>query len=198
MAAGRASRFGAAKQLLEWQGLTLLDRACLTALDARCDPVLRVLGGHASEVLERPCPERIETLVHESWQEGMGSSLAAGVSRLAELAPDLDALFVLLPDQPLVTTELLGSLAAGLEEGKISIVLCDHGKTLGPPSLFRRCHFAELVLLRGDQGAKVLAARFPDAVTTIDFPGGALDIDTPEAWERFTGSRATTPWPEAR
>ena len=128
----------------------------------------------------------------------MGSSLAAGVSRLAELAPDLDALFVLLPDQPLVTAELLGSLAAEFEDDRISIVLSDHGETSGPPSLFRRCHFAELILLRGDQGAKILAARHPDAVKTVDFPGGALDIDTPEAWQRFTGSRATTPLPEVR
>lgn len=172
--------------------MTLLDRAFETALAAGCQPVLRVLGGHASEILARPCPAGVATLVHEAWEEGMGSSLAAAAARMAELAPDLEALFVLLPDQPLVTSGLLDSMLRRLDE-PISIVLCNYGQATGPPALFHRGHFAALASLQGDQGAKAIAMKHPSSLATVEFPRGALDIDTPEAWERFTRNATTNP-----
>ncbi|RYD23143.1 MAG: nucleotidyltransferase family protein [Verrucomicrobiaceae bacterium] len=181
LAAGKASRFGSPKQLLEIEGETLIDRACQTALEAGCDPVLRVLGGHAEVIQSLPCPAGVSTLVHDGWQQGMGSSLAAGVARLLELAPDLDALFVLLVDQPMITPALLETLRGGLATR--SIVWCDHGEAKGPPALFGRRHFEELMHLQGDRGAKAVIANHQ--ATSISFPGAAWDIDSPEAWERF-------------
>lgn len=170
--------------------MSLLDRACHTALAAGCQTVLRVLGGHAAEILSRPCPAGVETLVHPRWEEGMGSALAAGMTHLLDRAPDLDAIFILLPDQPLVATVLLDSMVQLLRE-PISIVLCDHGQATGPPALFHRCHFPALASLQGDQGAKAIAAKHPSALATLACPEGALDIDTPEAWERFNRNATT-------
>ena len=181
LAAGKASRFGAPKQLLEIEGETLIDRACRTALEAGCDPVLRVLGAHAEEILERPCPRHVGTLVHAGWEEGMGSSLAAGVGDLLGRAPELDAVFVMLADQPMVTAGLLEEMRARLSEA--SVVLCDHGDATGPPALFGWPHFAELMVLRGDRGAKAVAANHHAVL--VEFAGAAWDIDSPEAWERF-------------
>lgn len=181
LAAGKASRFGAPKQLLEINGETLIDRACRTAREAGCDPVLRLLGAHADKILERPCPAGIETFVHTGWEEGMGSSLAAGVSHLLELCPELDAVFVLLADQPMVTPGLLRTMEAALET--TSIVWCDHTTAKGPPALFARNHFDELKTLQGDRGAKAVIANHPAAL--IPFPDAAWDIDSPEAWEKF-------------
>jgi len=185
LAAGKASRFGSPKQLLEANGETLIDRACRTALEAGCDPVLRVLGAHAEAILERPCPEHVETLVHAGWEEGMGGSLAAGVRDLLERAPELDAVFVMLADQPMVTTGLLEKMQARLSE--TGIVLCDHGDATGPPALFAKQHFDELMALHGDRGAKAVAANHHAAL--VVFPDAAWDIDSPEAWERFLESR---------
>lgn len=176
LAAGKASRFGSPKQLLKIHGETLIDRACRTALEAGCDPVLRLLGAHADEILERPCPDGVETFVHVGWEEGMGSSLAAGVARLVELRPEVDAAFVLLADQPMVGACLLASMVAGLRES--SVVWCN-----GPPALFSRKHFDELLALQGDRGAKVVAAKHHAAI--VPFPGLVRDIDTPETWKDF-------------
>ncbi len=177
--------------------MSLLDRACRTALAAGCQTVLRVLGGHATEILARSCPAGVETLVHPQWEEGMGSSLAAGMTHLLGRAPDLDAVFILLPDQPLVTVDLLDSMA-GLLRDPISIILCDHGQATGPPALFHRRHFPALASLQGDQGAKAIAAKHPSALVTVAFPEGALDIDTAEAWEHFNRSATTNPPPGFR
>jgi molybdenum cofactor cytidylyltransferase len=181
LAAGKASRFGAPKQLLEIEGETLIDRACRTALEAGCDPVLRVLGAHAEAILERPCPGHVDTLVHAGWEEGMGSSLAAGVSDLLGRAPELDAVFVMLADQPMVTAGLLEEMRSRLSEA--SVVLCDHGDATGPPALFGWPHFAELMALRGDRGAKAVAANHQAVL--VAFADAAWDIDSPETWERF-------------
>jgi CTP:molybdopterin cytidylyltransferase MocA len=189
LAAGRASRFGSPKQLLEIDGITLLDRACRTALGAGCDPVLRVIGAHADQILSRACPQGVETLNHATWEEGMGSSLAAGAKRLVGLSPGLDAIVVLLADQPLVTIDLLDSMFRQLRRTDISIVLSDHGEATGPPSLFAAAHFDELMALSGDQGAKAIASKHLSAIARIPFPDGAWDIDSPEAWEQFIQAR---------
>ena len=67
------------------------------------------------------------------------------------------------------------------------IVLCDHGGVTGPPALFARRHFGELMKLRGDRGAKSVAANH-HAVLVV-FPDAAWDIDSPEAWARFLEKR---------
>lgn len=181
LAAGKASRFGSPKQLLEINGETLIDRACHTALEAGCRPVLRLLGAHADMIQERPCPADVETFIHAGWEEGMGSSLAAGVSRLLERCPELDAVFVLLTDQPMVTTGLLKTMEAELQSA--SIVWCEHSNAKGPPALFARKHFQELQALQGDRGAKAVVANHQAAI--VPFMDAAWDIDSPEAWEKF-------------
>ncbi|MES2919951.1 MAG: nucleotidyltransferase family protein [Verrucomicrobiota bacterium] len=180
LAAGKASRFGSPKQLLEISGETLIDRACRTALEAGCDPVLRLLGAHADKILERTCPAGVDTFVHAGWEDGMGSSLAAGVSRLMELCPELDAVFVLLADQPMTSAVLLDRMKADILTS--SVVWCN-----GPPALFARKHFQELTALQGDRGAKAIAANHHAAI--VPFPDAAWDIDSPEAWQKFQAAR---------
>ncbi|RYD41191.1 MAG: nucleotidyltransferase family protein, partial [Verrucomicrobiaceae bacterium] len=180
LAAGKASRFGSPKQLLVLDGETLVDRACRIALEAACTPVLRVLGAHAETILGHPCPHGVHTLVHPGWEQGMGSSLAAGVTNLLRMEPDLDALFVLLADQPVTTPSLLENMTDQLASA--SIVWCGHDDAKGPPALFSRIHFHELMSLQGDRGAKAVIARHQ--ATLMAFPDAAWDIDSPEAWER--------------
>ncbi len=189
LAAGGATRFGGPKQLLEIDGETLIDRAGKTALAAGCAPVLRVLGARAEEILKRPELPDVTTLVHENWQDGMGSSLAAGICRLLEIEPECDAVFILLADQPLVSAGLLETMLPPLEE-HFTMVICEYGEGSGPPALFKWPHFQELMELTGDRGARSLAAKHPGTVAWFPFPGGACDIDSQEAWANFTKDRA--------
>jgi molybdenum cofactor cytidylyltransferase len=134
----------------------------------------------------------VESFIHPAWEDGMGSSLAAGMKVLLESFPDLDGVFVLLSDQPMISVGLLESMAGKIREPGISIILTDHGDATGPPSLFASRHFAELAALQGDQGAKAVAGKHAGAVAKQPFPEGTWDIDSPEVWERFTRSRAAS------
>jgi len=188
LAAGRASRFGRAKQLLELDGESLLDRACRLAGEAGCEPVLRVLGARTDEILARPCAGSVTTLVHADWEQGMGSSLAAGMRRMQETDPSLEAVLVMLCDQPGVEVGLLKELLGACGPGGVSIALSDAGGATGPPAVFGREHFAELAELKGDRGAKVIAGTHPDKVRLVEFPAGS-DVDSEEEWERFLKER---------
>ncbi|MFZ8393353.1 NTP transferase domain-containing protein, partial [Staphylococcus aureus] len=44
LAAGRSVRMGQPKQLMLWHGKSLIERACSTALETHCGPVVAVLG----------------------------------------------------------------------------------------------------------------------------------------------------------
>ncbi len=52
LAAGAASRMGAPKQLLPFEGASLVRRAAQAAIAAGCEPVVVVTGSHAKEVLQ--------------------------------------------------------------------------------------------------------------------------------------------------
>ncbi len=48
------------------------------------------------------------------------------------------------------------------------------------PAVFDRALFGALTSLGGSQGARHIIARHRDSVRRVSFPGGGLDIDTPD------------------
>lgn len=71
----------------------------------------------------------------------MGSSLAKGISYLSSLlsqtAPEeVDAAYILLADQPAISTQTLTLMQQALTPTKTTIVLCEHQQVLSPPALF--------------------------------------------------------------
>ncbi len=183
LAAGGASRFGRPKQLLEIHGESLVRRACRVALSAECSPVLAVLGAHAEEIAAAGLPDGAQVITNENWQDGMGVSLAAGVTAIADR--DADAVLVMLADQPGVEVETLQAMRRRLTDPGVSIVLCDHGNALGPPALFASSHFAELATLRGDEGGRMIVRKNPDALGIVHAPTARWDIDDETTWRDF-------------
>ncbi|RYD40760.1 MAG: nucleotidyltransferase family protein, partial [Verrucomicrobiaceae bacterium] len=134
LAAGGASRFGKAKQLLEINGETLIDRACRVAMEVGCVPVLRVLGARAEEISEHSNPDGVSTIINKTWQDGMGATLAFAVSELELRAANCESVLILLCDQPSIDAAMLQELVQASHQPGISIVLADSGETTGPPA----------------------------------------------------------------
>ncbi len=63
------------------------------------------------------------------------------------------------------------------------MVASAYAGTLGIPALFTRACFDRLLSLGDKQGAKALLLAPPDAAASVDFPAGALDIDTPTDYQ---------------
>jgi molybdenum cofactor cytidylyltransferase len=86
---------------------------------------------------------------------------------------------VVLPvcDQPFLSGQVIDELVEALTDEK-SIAACACAGTLGTPAAFGRFYFDDLTGLPDDTGAKVLLMKYHDAVVSVPFPAGAVDVDT--------------------
>jgi molybdenum cofactor cytidylyltransferase len=183
LAAGNSSRLGSPKQLVEFEGKTLIERITETALSIS-EVVLVVLGGNSEQIL--PKLERFEdsisTVFNPDWQEGMGTSIRFGVEHLTEKS---DLILILLSDQPFISKVLLQNMLQTYANLQNPIITCVYNNTLGVPILFDKSIFPELLELSGNKGAKSFLHLYKDKISTIDFPEGIIDIDTIEDVEKL-------------
>jgi molybdenum cofactor cytidylyltransferase len=173
---------GTPKQLLVYEGQTLLRRVAETALASVCSPVVVVLGANAVQIgaeLELPV---IVTCNHE-WETGMGSSLRAGFEAMLAADPSVDAVVVLLSDQPFVTANLIDTLIERRRETGKTIVATEYGGVRGVPALFARELFTEIQGLSGHEGARQIIRNHPDDTAVVSFAAAAIDIDTPQDYD---------------
>lgn len=100
----------------------------------------------------------------------------------------LEAAVLLACDQPqLAADAILRLVDAHVTTGK-PIVAARYDGHPGPPALFARHHFPELLELRGAEGAKPLFARHADLLDMMDFPELAVDLDTAEDYRKFVAN----------
>ena len=185
LAAGPSTRMGTPKQLLEFDGKTLLRRAALVALEASCRPVIVVTGANAAASRESLRELDVREIENQQWQSGISSSVRAGIEELVTVSPEAKAAVMMLCDQPLVTPEIILGLISTHRETNCSIVASRYANSYGVPALFNHTHFAELRELKGDQGAKAIITRHLHQAHLLPFPDGDIDIDTPDDFERL-------------
>jgi molybdenum cofactor cytidylyltransferase len=175
LAAGSSSRLGQPKQLLPYDGSTLLRHSAETALATALGPVIVVLGAAEEKCRQTLLGLPVTIVSNPAWREGMGGSIAVGMQAVDETSHR--AVIIMLCDQPAVTPAVLLSLDQHQQATGKSIVASQYEGTLGPPVLFTATHFAKLRRLHGPQGAKSLFQNHPDP-GSINFPDAAWDIDT--------------------
>ena len=189
LAAGGSTRFGRSKQLLDWNGKPLVVHVADIALVAGLDPVVVVLGCDAERVRAALADRPVRTAMNWRWEEGMSTSVRAG---LTALPLDAEAAVFLQCDQPLAGPDLVQRLVARWKETDAPIVHPVHRGRRSTPVLFARSLFPELARVTGDKGGRVLFGRYPTATVEVDDPDLLADVDTPEEYERLlraTGSR---------
>lgn len=191
MAAGRSSRMGANKLLLDDGGHPIIATVVDHALSAGLTEVVVVCGHQEAEIRKALAGKPVNIVPCPDYADGMSASLRCG---LKALAPEIDAAMVLLGDMPRVGADLLRRMSAAFNptEGRSIIVPSFAGKR-GNPVLWDRRFFAEMMELAGDVGAKHLIGEHADQVTEIEAgdSGIMMDVDTPEAYRELTGGKAT-------
>ena len=185
LAAGRSSRMGANKLLIETGGRRLVERAVDAALASRAASVTIVLG-HDAAALRAVLAGRPAALVENPHHaQGLGSSLRAGI---AALGPDSDGAVVCLADMPEVGPALIDRLIEAYDpDSGIEIAAPVRDGRRGNPVLWGRCFFPALMAIDGDAGARHLIERHADRLARIDWPDETpfIDLDTPEALARW-------------
>lgn len=185
LAAGGSARLGHTKQLLPYQGRTLLRHSAETALGSLCCPIIVVLGARAAQLQPELADLEILTVENADWEQGMGSSIRVGLTALEITAPNLTCVVLMLCDQPLITADNLNALVQAHRDTGSPLVASEYAGTRGVPALFSRALFAELRALTGAQGAKQIIAYHANEAVTVPLSSAAIDIDTTADYERL-------------
>jgi molybdenum cofactor cytidylyltransferase len=178
LAAGGSARLGRPKQLLEFRGQPLLRHAAETALASQCRPVVVVLGAEAEACADVLNGLPVRIVINADWNEGLSSSIRAGIAALESEKLAVSAAILCVADQPHLTAPLLNSLIETHRATGKKIIAAQYAGVPGPPALFCASLFDQLKTLSGDEGARRVLLANPDTVALVPFPEGSLDIDT--------------------
>lgn len=185
LAAGESKRMGSPKQLLDIDGKSLLRRTAEVALATDCYPVVMVIGANKAQIAPEIIDLPLTVIDNPMWHEGMSSSVKMGMAGLYMTYKDVEAVIMLVCDQPYVSVSLLERMIDVYRTKKPPIVACKYGEEVGVPALFDRKLFEELLTLSGDKGAKPIVMNHLDEAYLITFEAGSVDLDTPEDYEAF-------------
>lgn len=188
LAAGASTRLGKPKQLLQYRGKTLLAHTVNEAVKSNADAVVVILGKNANLFKKEIDEKKVRVAINSSWEEGMASSLRLGLDTLLNEKPYIDAVIFMVCDQPHISLSILNALIKTQQKTTKQIVTCNYGDSIGPPALFHKKYFKELMKLSGDVGARKVIQQNMNDMGTILFPEGKIDIDTVEDYEKLKNS----------
>lgn len=181
LGAGRSTRMGRTKQLLPWQGSTILGQVLGQARRSCLAPLIVVLVHDAERITQKVDLVGAKVVVNPDFARGQGTSLRAGLEGLPQGA---EAALFLLGDQPLVTASVIDRILREYRSQKAGIIIPLYQGQRGNPVLIDRSLFPELMRLQGDTGARVLFEEHADLVREVAVAeqGVLQDIDT---WEEY-------------
>ncbi|ALV32561.1 nucleotidyltransferase family protein [Streptomyces sp. CdTB01] len=179
LAAGGGRRLGGRpKALLEHRGRPLVEYAVGVLRAAGCARVHVVLGARADEVRRRAELGGCVVVENPAWEEGMGSSLRAGLDSLA--GTDARAALVSLVDQPGIGVEAVRRVLAAYEDDG-SLASAAYDGVRGHPVLLGAAHWAGIAeSASGDRGARAYLRAHREAIRLVECGDVArpYDIDT--------------------
>lgn len=184
LAAGAAKRMGGENKLLRpWKNRPLIAAAAAALAEARSRSMIRdvvaVVGRDAEKIKTVLAEFNFRVVENPNFAEGMSSSLRAGLRAVPD---DADAALVALADMPLIRADDIAAVVGMFSPDGGDIVIPAFNGKRGNPVLLGRAHFAALMNVRGDSGARELLAENRGRVREAPCGRGVLtDIDTPEA-----------------
>lgn len=173
LAAGASRRFGNDKRRALLADGTPMVVAAARALRSALPRAVAVVR-EADEVAEGLVAEGLELVVCPAAAEGMGHSIACGVTA----THDADGWLIALGDMPWIRPETIRSVAAALEQGA-AVARPEYAGRHGHPVGFSAAFGAALRRLEGDRGARDLLQAAPVTEVPCLDPGVLRDVDRP-------------------
>ena len=174
LAAGRASRFGGNKLLveIEYRALILHSARSLSP----CDRIIAVVRTDDEALQSSLHTNGIDCVLNPQPERGMGYSIACAVT-----ASTGSSGWCMLPaDMPYISTSTTQQVVNALRAGAALAAPYYHGRRGHPVAFSHQFHDA-LSTLDGDSGARDILRQYADQVTAIvtDDAGVLVDVDTP-------------------
>lgn len=179
LAAGGGRRLGGRpKALLSHRGRPLVEHAVRMLREGGCERVHVVLGAQAGEVRARASLPGCVLVDNPAWEQGMGTSLRAGLESLASTGAR--AALVTLVDQPGIGAAAVARVLGAYTSPR-SLVSAAYDGVRGHPVLFGAAHWASIAATAtGDRGARAYLKEHAERVTLVECAdvAEAYDIDT--------------------
>ncbi len=185
LAAGGSARLGRPKQLLPYEGKTLVEHCARTCLASGAAEIVLVLGSQAQEIRSSLPELPIKLIKNKEWVTGMGGSIRCGIEALGR---GIDCSVIVLVDQPRITARHLYNLAQKHYDNRTQIVASLYDGVLGVPCAFHKSLFPELTRLSGESGAKEFISNFEGKVDSIELGDAAFDVDSQADYEMLIDS----------
>jgi molybdenum cofactor cytidylyltransferase len=185
LAAGASRRMGEAKQLLPYRGRPLLEVVIAAACESALDEVVVVLGARAEEIAARAAFGRARVVINPAYEEGMSTSLRAGIDSLGSA---IMRAVVILGDQPDIDAALINTLLDAQEASELPAAALSFDGLLHPPMVLSRSMWPALDAITGDVGLRAIIRSDPESVFAVPTQRrGAhpVDIDTREDFEQL-------------
>lgn len=182
LAAGASRRYGSPKQLVVFDGRTLLEHAIASAFAAGLEPVVAVVPVWLSRPASLGDP-RLHWIRNAFPERGLSLSLRLGIDAIAG---EVSAVVILLGDQPHVAATITAVVDA---RGDRPLVAAEAEGVLAPPVLVERTHLHLFDGLVGDIGLREILRQRSDLVTSVPVTGHAPDVDTPADLDLAGGGR---------
>ena len=177
LAAGKSERLGMPKQLVKWNQSTLLNHTIAQAIRVCNSDVFVALGANQKDIRPSISSEAI-ILDITNWQDGMGTTISSSLSQID--VGNYKGIILSVCDQPYISNDIFDNLMNAFENENSSIIVSQYKNGSGPPTLFAKKHYYNLLQIRGDIGAKKIIRENLNEVTFISFENGDIDIDTEE------------------
>jgi molybdenum cofactor cytidylyltransferase len=176
LAAGKSERMGRPKALLPLRGKTFLENILAAISSSPVEETCVVVGHHRDEI-ERHVVPPARIIFNPDYEQGMITSLQAGISSLPSRT---SGALLFLVDHPLVDSETIALLVRKV--GADRIVLPTFEGRRGHPVLFGSAILQEILGLSASQGANIVVHKDPDRIVEVSVksPGILVDVDTPE------------------
>ena len=199
LAAGAATRMGGRpKCLLQRDGVSLLRRQHLALSGAGVQNVVVVLGHYAQRIRQSAPELPVQWLTHPDPDEGQESSLRLG---LQALSADVDAVLVVLADQPLIEAQDIQDVIAAYRARPLPTQLVRPvvDGLPGNPVMFSRAVARQILAGPPHMGGRQWQQQNPEQVYRWPSANGhyRADVDSPEdlqALAQQTGQ--VLRWPE--
>ena len=187
LAAGAASRMNRAKMLMAFGSTSILTHIVDEVKATKPDSICLVTGYYHKEIIESIETTGIYIVYNEYWGEGMASSISKGMLEMVKKYPALSSVMIVVSDQPHLNRKVMDEMVTAQTQTNKGIVAAQYGKITGTPVLFTKKYFNLLMALTGDIGAKPILQQHKTDLATVEFTLGAIDIDTPEDYEKLSG-----------
>ncbi|UII19482.1 nucleotidyltransferase family protein [Fulvivirga ligni] len=188
LAAGSSSRMGKPKQLLPLGKGSMLSHVVQESLKSHAAEVICVLGANSTLIQSEINSSAVRVLINDSWQHGLGTSIACAV----EHCEHLDALLITLGDQPLVDTEYLNDMIREFRSNNDKIIATSYDGRPGVPALFPKAYFKDLQQLTGDQGAKTILKQNAPDIIILEANDKTFDVDTEADYNQLKAGSKTS------